>query len=150
MDPKVWGPKLWFMIHTVALNYPNNPSYQDKRNHEDFFNNLVFTIPCDKCRVHYKQNLDKNPIINHLNNSDSLFRYTILQHNEVNKMLNKPVLSYEEVVKFYQKSYGQNTTTSKIFNTKTLLICLIVSVVISLGYFAYKKFPRRLIEIKKY
>ena len=22
MDPTVWGPKLWFVIHTFALNYP--------------------------------------------------------------------------------------------------------------------------------
>jgi len=43
MDPKVWGPKLWFVIHTIALNYPDNPSYDQKRIHEDFFNNLVFT-----------------------------------------------------------------------------------------------------------
>ena len=38
MDPTVWGPKLWFVIHTVALNYPDNPSYDDVRNTENFFN----------------------------------------------------------------------------------------------------------------
>ena len=45
MDPKIWGPKVWFVIHTVALNYPNNPTYQDKRNHEDFFNHVGIHDP---------------------------------------------------------------------------------------------------------
>ena len=26
-----------FVIHTIALNYPDNPSYDQKRIHEDFF-----------------------------------------------------------------------------------------------------------------
>jgi hypothetical protein len=149
MDPKIWGPKLWFAIHTIALNYPDNPSYQDKRNHEDFFNNLSHIIPCDKCRLHYKQRLYKYPIINHLDNSDKLFRYTILLHNDVNEMLNKPTMTYEEVVKIYQTEYGKNNITSKIFSKKTLLVSLIIIVLISLGYTVYRKYPRRLIEIKK-
>ena len=72
MDPKVWGPKLWFVIHTLALNFPDNPSYEEKRIHEDFFNSLVFLIPCDKCRIHYRQHINNNPVVNHLKNSDTL------------------------------------------------------------------------------
>ena len=149
MDPKIWGPKLWFVMHTIALNYPDNPTYQDKRNHEDFFNMLSHMIPCEKCRIHYRQNLDKYPIIQHLDNSDKLFRYTILIHNEVNEMLNKPKLSYEEVVKFYKNSYNQGSRVESFINTKTLIGFLIVIVLIVLGYVIYRKYPRRLIQIKK-
>ena len=24
MDPNVWGPKLWFVMHTISLNYPKS------------------------------------------------------------------------------------------------------------------------------
>ena len=149
MDPKIWGPKLWFVIHTVALNYPDNPTYQDKRNHEDFFNHLVYMIPCDKCRIHYRQRLDKYPIIQHLDNSDKLFRYTITLHNDVNKMLNKPEMDYDQVIKYYRKSYNQNNHVSSFFNMKTLYGVLIIIVLIVLGYLIYRKYPRRLIQIKK-
>jgi hypothetical protein len=149
MDPKIWGPKLWFVIHTIALNYPNNPTYQDKRNHEDFFNQLVYMIPCDKCRIHYRQRLDKYPVIQHLENSDTLFRYTILIHNDVNEMLNKPRLSYEDVLKFYKKSYDKNSVVETVFNKKALIGCLIVIVLIAIGYVIYRKYPTRLIQIKK-
>lgn len=145
MEPKVWGPNLWFIIHTIALNFPDNPSYEQKRIHEDFFNNLVFLIPCDKCRVHYRQHINNNPVVNHLNNSDSLFRYTIDLHNEVNKTLNKRVFSYDEVVKKYRIDYGDERASNKYFNKKTLLFTLIIIVCSGLGYLLYKKYPRRLI-----
>ena len=148
MDPKVWGPKLWFVIHTLALNYPDNPSYEQKRIHEDFFNNLVFLIPCDKCRIHYRQHINNNPVVNHLKNSDILFRYTIDLHNEVNKTLNKRTYSYEEVVKFYRIEYGDERANNSIFNRKTLLGVLIAIVLSGLGYLVYKKYPRRLIYKK--
>ena len=45
MDPEIWGPKLWFVIHTIALNFPDEPTYNDIRNTEQFFetfnNNLI-------------------------------------------------------------------------------------------------------------
>ena len=26
MDPKIWGPKLWFISHSIAFNYPDVPT----------------------------------------------------------------------------------------------------------------------------
>ena len=66
MDPIVWGPKLWFFIHTVALNFPNNPSFEEIKNYESFFENLKYIIPCDKCRLHYRQRLSDNPVSKYL------------------------------------------------------------------------------------
>ena len=36
MEPKIWGMKLWFFIHTTALNFPENPTFQDKITMKDF------------------------------------------------------------------------------------------------------------------
>ena len=55
MDPNVWGPKLWFMMHTISLNYPENPTILDKKNNQVFFNNLQNIIPCDLCKQHYSE-----------------------------------------------------------------------------------------------
>jgi hypothetical protein len=148
MDPKVWGPKLWFVIHTLALNYSDNPSYEDKRLHEDFFNNLVFLIPCEKCRIHYRQHINNNPVVNHLKDSNTLFRYTIDLHNEVNKTLNKRTYSYEEAVKFYRIEYGDERASTSYVNKKTVLGTIIAIIITGLGYLVYKKYPRRLIYKK--
>ena len=31
LDPKIWGPKYWFVFHTIALNYPLKPNETSKK-----------------------------------------------------------------------------------------------------------------------
>lgn len=152
MDPEIWGPKLWFVIHTIALNFPDEPTYNDIRNTEQFFESLKYNIPCDKCRVHYTQRLNKNPIINHLKNSDTLFRYTIELHNDVNISLGKRTYTYDEVVDFYKKSYKQNDIDNnklyKYLNWKTYSIIGIIVISI-MGVLYYRKiYKYRIIKSK--
>ena len=150
MDPIVWGPKLWFFIHTIALNYPDNPTYQDITSYEEFFNNLKFTIPCDKCKLHYRQRLDKKPIRNFLTDSNTLFKYTIDLHNEVNKSLGKRIYSYDEVVEIYKKHYNKNYEVNnifkKIFSIRNIIIVSIILVVILLAYYYKKKYVFTIIK----
>ena len=147
MDPNVWGPKLWFMIHTIALNYPDNPTYQDRRSYEEFYNSLKYVIPCEKCRIHYTQRLKRMPIINHLDNSNTLFKYTIDLHNQVNKSLNKKIYSYEEVMEIYKGHYNDTSLRKRYFTLKNILLVLGVSFAIA-GTVIYikKKYPKRLIK----
>jgi hypothetical protein len=147
MDPEVWGPKLWFVIHTIALNYPDNPSYDDVRNTENFFNSLKTNIPCDKCRMHYTERLDKTPIINHLSNSDSLFRYTIGLHNDVNISLGKRTYNYDEVIEIYKREYNTNETkASFVFNKITIGIIILLLVVVFIVIYYRKIYRYRIIK----
>ena len=156
MDPTVWGPKLWFVIHTFALNYPDNPTYEDKRVIEEFFNNLKSTIPCQKCRIHYRQRLERNPIINYLDNKESLFRYTIDLHNQVNKSLGKKIYSYDEVVEIYREAYNKKEVEKekrfafikKWINTKYFITILVLFILLISGIVYYKKkYPKRFIKL---
>ena len=130
MDPTVWGPKLWFFIHTIALNFPDNPSFEDIKNYEMFFENLKYIIPCETCRMHYTQRLAVNPVSKYLTDANTLFIYTIDLHNEVNKSLGKKIYSYENVAKLYKnhynKPYSVNNIKNKIFNNKNLIILIVI------------------------
>ena len=67
MDPEIWGPNAWIFLHTITLNYPNNPTMYDKQNYKNFFVNLHSILPCDWCSKNYKHHLQKYPIDNYLN-----------------------------------------------------------------------------------
>lgn len=150
MDPEVWGPKLWFVIHTIALNYPENPSYDDVRNVESFFNSLKYNIPCDKCRIHYTERIEKNPIINHLSNSDTLFRYTIELHNDVNISLGKRTYTYDEVVEIYQKAYNSHTEKKYGYLNKITISIIIILLLIVFAIIYYRKiYHYRIIKSNK-
>ena len=113
MDPIVWGPKLWFFMHTISFNYPENPNQEDKRNYYDFFHNLKNIIPCSVCKNHYAQHLQNNPITPSLDTKQNLVQWVIDLHNEVNKTLGKKIYQYDEVINLYKKEYSTNYKESK-------------------------------------
>ena len=146
MDPTVWGPNLWVFIHSIALNFPNNPSFEEIKNYESFFENLKYIIPCDKCRLHYRQRLNDNPVSKYLTDSNALFIYTIDLHNEVNKSLGKRIYTYEEVAKIYRNKYNSPYKLNKIFSIKHILILLFIMIIIGLILYGRTKYKFRLIK----
>lgn len=103
IPPETWGPFFWHTIHIVALGYPENPTYAHKKAAKEFYESLTVLIPCPECREHYKMHLEKNPLTPHLDRRKDLLRWTILLHNEVNKMLKKKIFTETEVLKYYTR-----------------------------------------------
>ena len=98
LRPQTWGPVFWNVIHIIALAYPKQPSYADKKAAKDYFESLQFLLPCPICRTHLKEHLAKNPITPHLDRKEDLFKWTVVLHNEVNKTLNKPTMTELEAL----------------------------------------------------
>jgi hypothetical protein len=99
--PTCWGPAMWFSLHSIAYAY--NPQI-DKGKYYDFFSNLGYILPCEECRVHYSQNLNKQELVIALENSENLFRWVYDLHNKVNKQTGVPESkwpSYESVKQRY-------------------------------------------------
>jgi len=94
-----WGPSMWNSIHSCCFAYPDNPSSEEKYQAYNFFNSLPSILPCRKCRTHCAENLEKLPP--NLRSRDSLSRWSVDFHNEINKMLGKPIVSYEAVAPKY-------------------------------------------------
>ena len=45
ISPAVWGPILWTTIHIVALGYPKEPTFSEKRAAKEFYESLTHLIP---------------------------------------------------------------------------------------------------------
>jgi len=103
IPPETWGPFFWHTFHITALGYPSDPSYAHKKAAKEFFESLKFLIPCPICRDHYEQHLAKYPITPHLDRRSDLFKWTVLLHNEVNKMLEKRIYTENEVLIYYKR-----------------------------------------------
>ena len=99
--PSCWGPALWFSLHSIAYAY--NPQI-DKDKYYDFFSNLGYILPCEECRVHYSQNLNKQELLIALESTENLFRWVYDLHNKVNKQTGVPEStwpSYESIKQRY-------------------------------------------------
>jgi hypothetical protein len=100
LDKKIWGPALWTVIHSVALNYPDDTNDNlVKYKHREFIVNLQYIIPCNKCRNNYKRNLKIHPLTDEdLKSSSSFFLWTLKLHNIVNMELGKPILTEKKLL----------------------------------------------------
>lgn len=96
MNSKVWGPKGWFFIHSIALRYPNNPTINDKLAYYNFYKYIGDVLPCPICQEHYKTNFRRHDIKKYLTNYKKLFIWTVDMHNFVNQSTGKPVVSYNQ------------------------------------------------------
>ena len=86
----VWGPSLWHSLHCISVNYPVNPTKEDKIHYKNFIMSLRYVLPCGKCRENLTTNLGKLPLTatalkNRLNFSKWMFQL----HETVNRALGK-------------------------------------------------------------
>ena len=106
--PSVWGPFFWHTIHIVAVGYPKNPTYTDKKCAKEFYESLAYLIPCGICREHYKEHLTTKPLTTFLDSRTDLIKWTVEIHNIVNKKTGKPEWSLEEVLAYYERLGRRN------------------------------------------
>ena len=106
MDPNIWGSHAWLFLHTITLNYPDNPTKFDMDNYKNFFENLGEVIPCEVCKAHYKKNIKMYPI--QLESKESLAKWLHHIHNLVNVKNDKPEYSYDQFIEKYSDLYSTN------------------------------------------
>jgi hypothetical protein len=107
MNQNIWGPHLWFSLHTMSFNYPLKPNNKDKNEYKNFFNSLKYVIPCSVCKKNYIRHLNELPIEKHLSNRKELVYWVIDLHNMVNGETGKKIISYDNVIKKYEEAYGK-------------------------------------------
>lgn len=104
-DPRVWGPSFWFSLHNGVSKYPENASPYVIERMKGFILGIPMMLPCEKCKVHATNYIDQNSdkIDQICQGRTSLFQFFVDFHNMVNKTYNKPILSYEQAWKIYNK-----------------------------------------------
>ena len=105
LDPIVWGPHYWFFLTTIAVSYPKKANSVLKKKYYDFIMNLPLFIPNDKMGNKFSRLLDKYPVEPYLDTRESFIKWVHYIHNQVNKQLNKPELSYIEAMDAYYSQY---------------------------------------------
>ena len=100
----VWGPGMWHYLHTMSFNYPNHPTFHEKKKYRNFILSLQHVLPCKYCRINFKNNLKRIPLTMHcMKNRHTFSMYVYRLHELINKMLNKKSnLTYEEVRNRYE------------------------------------------------
>ena len=89
LNPEVWGPFYWFVLHTIALTYPANPNEVIKKKYYDFIHNLPLFLPVSTIGNQFSVLLDKFPVTPYLDSQPSFVKWMHFIHNKINETLNK-------------------------------------------------------------
>ena len=127
MRPEIWGPHAWMFLHTITLEYPENPTSEDKQNILNFINSLGNVLPCEKCKNNFKKHLDKIPLNEKvLSSKQGLVKWLIDIHNCVNNIKQCKELSYEEALEELLNMYDTTKNNSMIWVYVFILILFIL------------------------
>lgn len=105
LNPEIWGPHYWFFLHTIAINYSNNPNETLKKKYYELILNFALFIPNVEIANNYLKLIDIYPVTPYLDNRDSLMRWVHFIHNKINDKLGKQQISFQEGLEEYYKNY---------------------------------------------
>jgi hypothetical protein len=97
LPPNIWGESMWKTFQHICFTYPENPNNLERTAIINFFNSMVYLIPCIDCREHFTKLLIKYPINNNNNNRTILLKWLETISNEVNQRLHKPLFNHQEL-----------------------------------------------------
>lgn len=134
--PEIWGPHAWAFIHLMIISEKEPLDKSRLKYYKQFFDLLTNLLPCEKCRLHLKDNLTKLKDITKIKSKKELFNWSVDLHNMVNKITNKPEYGHKEMMELWT---GISNGDKPVLNEKiihnntykwlfliTLLILLIV------------------------
>ena len=105
LDPKIWVPHYWFVLHTIALTYPLTPNDTTKKKYYDFFNNLPLLMPIPDIGNSFSNLLDNYPVTPYLDSRESLIKWVHFIHNKINFSLGIKEITLEESLSKYYDNY---------------------------------------------
>jgi hypothetical protein len=141
LDPKVWGPKFWFFLHTISLTYPNYPNTITKKKYYEFIQNLPMFLPIEEIATNFSKLLDQFPIQPYLDNKESFIKWVWFIHNKINEKLEKPIISLNDFyIKYYENYKTKNMKLIEFYKIRQKLIYIaIILIFCGLIYYLYDK-----------
>ncbi|KAL4355290.1 hypothetical protein GQ457_06G002910 [Hibiscus cannabinus] len=88
------GRATWTFLHTLAAQYPENPTRQQK-DVKELMSILSRMYPCKECADHFKEVLRANPVM--AGSQDEFSQCLCHVHNVVNRSLGKLIFPCERV-----------------------------------------------------
>lgn len=141
LEPNIWGPHFWFVLHTIALTYPYNPNEVMRKKYYDFIHNIPLFLPVEEIGNTFSQYLDKYPVTPYLDSRTSFVKWMHFIHNKINVSLGKKELTMEEAMTAYYANYKPKTVTNEDERKRRekIVFGFIIFTIVVVGLTLYRK-----------
>ena len=140
-NPDVWGPRYWFVLHSIAITYPLRPNDITKKKYYEFIENLHLFLPHSEIGAQFSTFLKEYPVTPYLDSRESFMKWMHFIHNRINISLGKPTLDYDESIKQYMELYLKDPDKERKEKEKQkkYIYGIIISAFLSLSVYLYFK-----------
>ena len=131
MDPSIWGPHYWFMLHTMAFNYPLHPTSIQKKTYHRFIHHFHEFIPNRTMSNTFQRLLTENPVTPYLDTRADFIQWMHHMHNLVNKRLERPTISLSDHYYEFNKHFEpKQTRLQRLFKEKKKVVYTLSIIVV--------------------
>jgi len=134
IDPTLWGPHFWKVIHLTSFGYPTNPAQSDIDAYKNFYMSLGGVLPCDTCSnscLEFMKDAEKHTCETNIDDAlvsrDSLIKWGYDFHNIVNKKLGK---KYTVPFEYFKINFIRNTESGNSRDRKLEILVMILIIII--------------------
>lgn len=140
LDPSIWGPHYWFVLHTIALCYPLTPNDVTKKKYYDFIQNLPLMLPVERLGNRFSEMLDLYPVTPYLDSRESFIKWMHFIHNKYNLLLGKEEINMTEAMdKYYHHYKPKKLLMMETLKKKEKIIFItVISVLLGIIWYLYK------------
>lgn len=85
------GRATWTLLHTLAAQWPQQPTRQQQKDVESLVSTLTRIYPCAECAAHFREIVRLNPPS--AKSQQALEQWMCEVHNSVNESLGKPLFN---------------------------------------------------------
>ncbi len=97
----ILGRASWTFLHTLTVNYPDQPTVQDKSDIVQFIHLFGKFYPCKMCSRNFALEIEKLPP--RVDSRHDLAWWLCKLHNSVNERLGKPIFDCAQVFDVWQR-----------------------------------------------
>lgn len=102
-SPEVWGEAFWFILHLGSCHATKEITSKDASKYWGFIEGIPLMLPCRNCADHASMfiAMHKYRKAEICANRNSLIKFFVDFHNDVNKRSGKPLLSLRDVKRMF-------------------------------------------------
>ncbi|XP_062213535.1 FAD-linked sulfhydryl oxidase ERV1-like [Phragmites australis] len=89
------GRATWMLLHTIAAQFLDEPTMQQKRHAKELMHIISRLYPCKECADHFKEVLKADPV--QARSQAEFSQWLCYVHNVVNRSLGKPIFPCQRV-----------------------------------------------------
>lgn len=141
LDPKVWGPHYWFVLHTIARTYPTNPTETAKKKYYDLVQNMPVFLPVQSMGDAFSACLDEFPVTPYLDSRSSLVKWMHFIHNRINREMGEDEIPFDVANTEYYAHYVPKAVCSaeqRARREKTIFCVFVLFSLTAIGYLHFK------------